>query len=317
MPLAAALLIGIAFGYLAARSHFCTMGALSDLFLFGSRRRLRGLVMAAAAALAGTCLLALAGLPVFLPIAEPPWLAVVAGGLCFGAGMTLAGGCITRNLVRAGQGSLRAAATLLVAALAATIALTCVASLPVTRLSGTTLPLSPPWLPWLGLVLAASAAGWCLFPAKERKRAMADLVTGAGLGVLVPLWRLLVVPDPLPISPAFLLPAADLAHALTGGDISGPGLALLMGTLAGAAVTGLLTGKSRLETFVDRADLARHLGGAVLMGIGGGLAGSCSFGLIVSGIGALLPAAFLGTIALALGCRQTLRVLEGRSFLSW
>ena len=36
-----------------------------------------------------------------------PWLSLLVGGLVFGIGMTLAGGCANKNLVRLGGGSLR------------------------------------------------------------------------------------------------------------------------------------------------------------------------------------------------------------------
>jgi hypothetical protein len=91
---------------------------------------------------------------------------------------------------------------------------------------------------------------------------------------------------------------------------------LVLGTLAGAALLGLVRRSHRFEGFADAGDLKRHLLGGLLMGLGGGLTGLCSFGLAISGSAALLPAAILGTLALAVGCRQTLRVLEGRSFFS-
>jgi uncharacterized membrane protein YedE/YeeE len=318
MPLLAAFLIGLAIGAVAARSHFCTMGALSDLFLFGSRRRLRGLVVAAATALAGSCLLALLGVPVFAPTATVPWLAVIVGSFAFGAGMTLSGGCITRNLTRAGQGSFRAAATLCTAVLAAAAVATGIMAPVGNGLASLAVHLPQPGalLPFLGLPLAAGAVAWCLLPAKERNRAKGDLLAGCVLGLMVPLWHLLVVPAPMPISPAFLLPATDLLRLVVSAGPLQPGVLLVLGMLAGAAAMALQDGTARFETFADRADVARHLAGALLMGLGGGVLGTCSFGLIVSGIGALLPASFLGTIALALGCRQTLRVLEGRSFFS-
>jgi uncharacterized membrane protein YedE/YeeE len=318
LSLLAALLIGLAFGAIAARSHFCTMGALSDYFLFGSRRRLRGLAMAAGVSLLGTAVLGLAGWPAFSTDLPLPWLPVILGGFVFGIGMTLAGGCITRNLVRTGLGSFRAAATILLASLVAASIVTglLTPSLHFLPDLDVQLALSAPWLVPLGLLAGIVLIAWCLLPAKERARAKADLLAGAGLGLLVVLWRLLVTPEPLPIAPALLLPLADLLRLLVAGSPFGAGVALVLGVILGAALTGHFTKVSRFETFVDRADLRRHLLGALLMGIGGGLAGTCSFGLIVSGIAALLPAAFLGTIALALGCRQTLRVLEGRSFFS-
>ena len=81
----AGLVLGAAFGAVVRRSHFCTMGAVSDLVLFGSRRRLRVWALAIATALGGTQALVLAGL---VPIDGSPylaprlfWLGAVLGGL--------------------------------------------------------------------------------------------------------------------------------------------------------------------------------------------------------------------------------------------
>ena len=42
------------------------------------------------------------------------WVGNIAGGLIFGVGMVLAGGCPSRNLARAGGGDLRALLTMIV-----------------------------------------------------------------------------------------------------------------------------------------------------------------------------------------------------------
>jgi uncharacterized membrane protein YedE/YeeE len=313
------LLIGLIFGLIASRTHFCTMGALSDFFLFRSTRRLRGLAAATVTAMAGTCLLALAGLPVAgREAAEMPWLAALAGPFAFGVGMTLTGGCITRNLVRAGHGSLKAAITLVLAALATLAVTGGMLALPAAWLRAPSLHLAvpPAWMVPIGLLVAAAGAAWVLLPARQRARAATEIATGVGLGLLVPLWHVLIGPQAYPVMPSFILPNADLARLALAGDAPLTGVAFVVGTLAGAAANGVARRSFRFEGFVDGADLKRHVLGALLMGAGGGVIGMCSFGLAVSGSAALLPAAIVGTAAMALGCRQALRVLEGRSFFS-
>lgn len=313
------MLLGLAFGLIAARSHFCTMGALSDFFLFGSTRRLRGLVAATATAMAGTSILALAGLPVFGSGGQNiPWLAAILGPLAFGAGMTLAGGCISRNLVRAGLGSLKAGVTLILIALTTLAVTKGLLALPAAWARGlaTPVPVAGMGLALAGLLIATAAGAWILLPAKQRQRARIDILAGTGLGALVPLWHVLVRLDPLPIMPSFVYPNAELLQSVVAQAWAVPAAAFAAGTLAGAAVLGAIRHSYRFEGFGDAADLKRHVLGAVLMGGGGGLIGACSFGLAVSGLAALLPAAIVGTLAMAIGCRQTLRVLEGRSFFS-
>ncbi|MFL5332233.1 MAG: YeeE/YedE thiosulfate transporter family protein [Geminicoccaceae bacterium] len=117
-----ALLIGIAFGALVQRSHFCTMGCISDAVLFGSYRRLRVWALAIAVAVVGSQTLNKAGLVdlggSLYQRAGPHWLPAAVGGVLFGFGMVQAGGCISRNLVRFGSGSLKASVALLATALA-------------------------------------------------------------------------------------------------------------------------------------------------------------------------------------------------------
>jgi uncharacterized membrane protein YedE/YeeE len=103
--------VAFAFGWVAARTNFCTMGALSDVVNMGHWGRMRMWLLAVAVAVLGTTLLAYGGqADVARAIARRPvlpWLSLAVGGLLFGVGMTLAGGCANRNLVRLGGGSLR------------------------------------------------------------------------------------------------------------------------------------------------------------------------------------------------------------------
>jgi uncharacterized protein len=103
--------LGFLFGWVAARSNFCTMGALSDLVNMGHWGRLRLWMLAVAVAVIATTALSLSGV-VALARSVPlrptvPWLSLLFGGAVFGVGMTLAGGCANKNLVRLGAGSLR------------------------------------------------------------------------------------------------------------------------------------------------------------------------------------------------------------------
>src|SRR4051794_30373512 len=104
-----ALLIGIASGALVQRSHFCTMGCISDPVLFGSYRRLRVWALAIAVAVAGSQTLDRTGLihlgGSVYQRAWPNWLPAAVGGVLFGFGMVQAGGCLTRQFARLGGGS--------------------------------------------------------------------------------------------------------------------------------------------------------------------------------------------------------------------
>jgi uncharacterized protein len=123
LVVAAGFALAFVFGFAAARTNFCTMGAISDVVNMGSWARMRTWMLAVAVALAGTSWLAATG-QVDLAKAVAlrptlPWLSLLVGGLLFGVGMTIAGGCANRNLVRLGGGSIRSLVVLAFLAIAA------------------------------------------------------------------------------------------------------------------------------------------------------------------------------------------------------
>ena len=114
--------VAFVFGAVASRVNFCTMGALSDVVNMGHWGRVRMWLLAIAVAMAGATLLRLGGW-VDLPKAvalrpQLPLLSLVVGGLLFGVGMTLSGGCVNKNLLRLGAGSLRSLVVLVFMGLA-------------------------------------------------------------------------------------------------------------------------------------------------------------------------------------------------------
>ena len=114
--------IAFVFGLVAAKSNFCTMGALADIVNMGHWGRMRMWLLAVAVAVVGTASLSLTGqVDLAKSVAQRPnlpWLSLVVGGLLFGIGMTLAGGCANKNLVRVGGGSVRSLVVLTFAAIA-------------------------------------------------------------------------------------------------------------------------------------------------------------------------------------------------------
>jgi uncharacterized protein len=99
------------FGFVAAKTNFCTMGALSDVVNMGHWGRMRLWMLAVAVAVLGTTALSISGLVDVSKAVQQrpvlPWLSLLLGGLIFGIGMTLAGGCANKNLIRLGSGSIR------------------------------------------------------------------------------------------------------------------------------------------------------------------------------------------------------------------
>ena len=106
-------LMGMAFGFVLQRSRFCFTSAFRDLFLLRNGRVMKGVIAGMAVATVGFTLIMSDRLPnarldVVAPEAHvsPLALALVVGGLAFGLGMVLAGGCVSGSMYRMAEGYL-------------------------------------------------------------------------------------------------------------------------------------------------------------------------------------------------------------------
>ncbi len=118
-----AFALAIALGWIVQRSHFCTMGALSDWLFMRDATRLRQWALALVVGMSGLAAMTALGwvspMQSIYAMERFPWLSYLIGGMMFGVGMVLASGCPTKNLVRLGGGSLKALVVLLVMGLSA------------------------------------------------------------------------------------------------------------------------------------------------------------------------------------------------------
>ena len=330
-PLRASVLLGLGlggiYGALAQRSAFCLRRSLVGPW----RDCLPALgvwVMGLATAIAGTRLAVAAGLVSFeahrflapdLPVAS-----ALVGGALFGTGMVLAGGCVSRLTVLVGAGNLRALLVLLVFAVAAHATMKGVlAPLRVTLGAATVpgdgaaaltaLPGSEAWP--LGLALAAA-----VLSLRSGARASHLAMAGA-LGLLVPLgwigtgFVLLDDFDPIPLqSLGFTGPMADtLFWTVAATSIpAGFGTGLAAGVVAGSLAAALVAGDFRWESLEGPRQTGRYLAGAVMMGVGGVLAGGCTVGAGLSGVSSASLAALLALAAMAASARAAGIVLARR-----
>jgi uncharacterized membrane protein YedE/YeeE len=117
------LVLGMVFGAVANKTNFCTMGAISDVVNMEHWGRMRMWLLTIAVAMAGTSLLHTFGwvdlTKTIYQRPNLPWLSLILGGTLFGIGMTLAGGCANKNLVRVGGGNLRSLVVLIIVAISA------------------------------------------------------------------------------------------------------------------------------------------------------------------------------------------------------
>lgn len=208
LVLLASFLAAMAFGSLAHRTHFCTMGALADIASMDDWSRMRAWVAAIAVAIAGfNLMVGLGWVQADKSIYAGPrvaWLSLLSGGLMFGFGMVIASGCGSRNLVRLGGGNLKSLVVLIVMAISAFATLrgiTAVIRVATLDRVAVTLPVSqdlPSLLgtiwqrpaaaiaPWLGAAVAGVLGAWVL--ARREGRQPRVWLGGAGIGALIVLF---------------------------------------------------------------------------------------------------------------------------------
>lgn len=104
--------IGLLFGFFLQKADLCGSSAFSEALMFKDWRKLGGIGVIVVASMAGFALLDLAGLIKLNP--KPLlWASAIVGGVVFGVGTVLAGGCVSGTLFKCGQGNLNTMIALL------------------------------------------------------------------------------------------------------------------------------------------------------------------------------------------------------------
>ena len=206
-----AFALALAFGAIAQRTHFCTMGAVADIVNMGDWTRMRMWLLAMAVAIIGfNAMVAVGWVEARHSLYAAPrlfWLSNLVGGLMFGFGMVLGSGCGSKTLVRVGGGSLKSLLVFCVLGLAAYATLrgiTAVARVATVDQVSATLPAGqdlPSLLAqasgWpvggialaLGLLLGGALLAFVLM--RPEGRAGDTLLGGLGIGaVIVAVWWL-------------------------------------------------------------------------------------------------------------------------------
>ena len=340
---ACGFVLAAVFGFVANRTNFCTMGAISDLLHMGSRGRLGAWFFAMGVAILGTQALHAAGLidlegAIYLT-PNVGWLGYAVGGVAFGVGMTLAAGCGQRNLVRLGGGNLKALVVLLV--LGVTAYTTVRGLLGLARITVFEAPnvdlelhglddqgLATLLAPVLGMEDPGAArtafavlfgGGLIAFALSQSafRHSFDNLLAGIVVGaVITGGWYVTGVIgnddfEPVPLeSMTFVAPTGDVINYLmtfTGSTIDF-GIAAVLGMIAGSFVYAVASGSFRIETFSTRAEMVSHLAGGLLMGFGGVLALGCTIGQGVTGVSTLAAGSLIAVASIIFGSAITMKV---------
>lgn len=343
-----ALLLGLLLGAAGQATRFCVRGAIADWVIARRPGRLAAWLLAVVLAMAAVQLLvALDGFDARRTLAwssRLPWLSYLAGGVIFGFGMMLGGGCPQRNLVKSGSGDLRALVTLGVTAIAALMTLRglfapwraegldrVAIELPGPQDLGTLLgPTAPGMARAVLVALAAIALLAWVWRHRSGVRA-ADGWGGVLVGLCVPAAFILtgslgyLAEHPETLEPAWLGThsrrpeglsfVAPLGHALDlltlwtdRNTVATFGVMLSLGVLLGSFAWARMRGGWRLQGFTTARELVLHLGGGVLMGFGGVTALGCTLGNGVTGLALLSAGAVLATGGIVAGALLALRL---------
>ena len=101
-------LLGLAAGFIMHRADFCLAGMFRDLFLFRTAFKLRILLLLIVTSMLLFEVARLSGILRLypFPLFGSPSLTAPLGGMVFGTGMVLAGGCVVGSLYKTGSGSI-------------------------------------------------------------------------------------------------------------------------------------------------------------------------------------------------------------------
>lgn len=323
-----ALVLGGAFGVIAERTEFCLLSGIRQTMRGERADKLAAFLVAMLIGLAGTQALVAADLinlknTIFFP-ATASLVAVVIGGALFGLGAVLTRGCSGRLTVLAATGNLRALIVILLFALAAYATQRGILAWP--RLSLEAIALSS--FAAQGLtngvsngvlyaMIAAASAGAVFIIGKSGFSAR--VIGGALIGAIVvggwvvtgilaadefsdaKLWSLSFT-SPLGNGLQYLMTA-------TGAKIDF-GIAMIAGILAGSAVSALIGGRAKLQSFENPRQMLRYIAGALLMGFGGVLALGCSMGQGLAGVSTLSVLSIAAIVSISFGMVAGLRFVD-------
>jgi uncharacterized membrane protein YedE/YeeE len=345
---AGAFALAFVFGAVGNRTHFCTMGAVSDWVNMGDLARMRMWLLAIAVALLGSSALHLAGVvdlrQSIYPGANFTWLSYLVGGFLFGIGMTLGSGCGSKTPLRIGAGNLKSVIVYVFLGIAAYMTLRGIlGAFRVGVLEKAAIQLAQGQdlvaLTGVNRALLAALIGGALivFVYWSRQfRSSFDYTLGGVVTGLVVVggWYVSgvvghVAEDPRTLQEAFVATntgrmesfsfVSPLAYTLEylmfwtdKSRVITYGIASAAGVIAGSAAYALATRTFRWEGFRDAEDTANHIVGGVLMGFGGITALGCTIGQGITGVSTLALGSIMTFVAIVAGSALTMKYQEWR-----
>jgi hypothetical protein len=316
-----ALGTGLIFGYAIQRGGFCLTRALSNAVLMRDGNILRAYVLALLVAMVGVQLIETLGL-VDIPVRPLRWLSNIVGGLLFGVGIILSGGCSGSTWYRVGEGAIGAWVVLLGFALGATAAGVGILSPVRTLLQKPTVTVGDggaPTLanivglsPWIVIAVIVVLGGiWLIRGQREPEHGKWPWpVTGAAVGVMIAVgWWASAFGD-RPVGITF---AANTGHLLTYPLVGYPNrvtwsMLMALGVPIGAFVAAWTTDQFRWKLPAGWS-LVKIFAGGLLMGAGALVAEGCNINQGLTNSATLALGSLLTLASMTAGACGTLWLL--------
>ena len=328
------LVIGAIFGLLAQRSGFCAVSAISNSKLMRDYRHMDAYVAAIVVAMMGTLFLEMTGL---VDISTSPyrrpslnWVGALFGGLIFGVGAMLSGGCASRTLIRSAEGNIGAIVTLLAFALSGMATLIGVLDPVRAWVSSSAIFLEsgdaslsklmelPYYLPPAVVALTGMAL---IYLHLRRQNNWSYILYGGGIGICVVIgWWVTGVlgqDEFLETPPSSIAVAGPLSRSavfLSTGEMTGNQFAffLLPGMVFGAFISAYFSGKFRWVSPAGSM-VGSYLLGGILMGVGAVFAGGCNVGQGLSGLSTFSLTSIIAVGGILAGMSVTMAWISARN----
>lgn len=324
------LAVGAIFGLLVQRHRLCMVAATGNLLLIKDNRQVLAFIAALIVAIAGTQLLEFTQTVAIATSSyrnsQFDWFGAGFGGLIFGIGGVIAGGCATRILVRSSEGSLNALIALVFFMLFAAFAqfgFLETLRLNLTHMSAIELRTDasiakvfglPQWLPAIAIIAVFLFYIFKFWNPAAKSMVFAGVIIGA---LVVCGWYItgVLAQDVFePVKPSAITvsgPLARFGYILISGKV--PALSFAISFVIGIAVSVLIfslaTGQFKVEK-TNLASMKKAALGGTLMGIGGILAYGCNVGQGLTGISTLSIESIVAFSGMFIGTAFSVKWLE-------
>jgi hypothetical protein len=337
-PIVSGLLVGVLFGFALQRGRFCMNSAFRDIILGKDFTLFKALSVAILVEMIGFSILAFAGTVTLAP--KPlMWGANIVGGLIFGFGMVLAGGCASGITYRTGEGMMGALMAVLGFGLSAMMGATGVLNPILKSLQNTKImtaddkPLTLANMVGVDLKVAMLALAiviiviWAVLAMRnktpagysDKAKSLGEAVFKKGwkwfpTGIVVGLIGMLAFPlsaaagrnYPLGITGGWVNIFQSLIkwQAVVEEKVKITALnwegAEVLGIVLGALVAALIAGEFAIRAPEPKLLLQTFIGG-LLMGFGAVVSSGCNIGHILSGVPQLSIGSIVGGLSIIAG----------------